>query len=322
MGKVLRKISFREVYEEWLKSKKGELKPSSYVKYRNIVKSYLIGRFGDKDIRTISYEEVKKHFDKLKMEGGREHMGLADTTRRIIATVIKAIFKYAIIKRNLRAAELGDLKIQCAYKPLRILSVDEHVALENECRKNMSKKDLGIILAMYTGLRIGELCALKWEDIRFGEDVIAVRRTMYRLQTNDQSGKKTEIVEVAPKSSKSLRDIPIPEILKTTLLNAKKDPKAYVLSGSGKKVEPRRMQYYLKKLTEKLDLKNVKCHTLRHTFATYCIEFGVDVKTLSAVLGHASVQITMDRYVHPTMDMKKKCMDKLAEGLQGKRVAS
>ena len=315
MGKMR---TFEKVFEEWLVKRSADLKQSSLVKYRNIVKNYLIGRYGDRAMCSISYEEVKRYFEKMKKSGGRAGVGLADTTLRTIATVIKSIFRYAEKYEKLEVADLTELRVDCDMRLLRILSTKEQIRLEEECRKNMSGKDIGIILAMYSGLRVGELCALKWGDIKLEEGIISINRTVYRLQSEEFVGKKTQIVEVRPKSKKSRREIPIPEHIKAILASRKGEDEEYLLSGNGKIVEPRRMQYYMKKLAEKLEMKNVTCHTLRHTFATRCVEFGVDVKTLSEILGHSSVQITMDRYVHPTMEMKKKSMEKMAEGVHGK----
>ena len=315
MGKM---VTFEKVFEEWLVKKNAELKQSSLVKYRNIVRNYLKGRYEKTDIRKISYDEVHRYILELRQSGGRKRRGLADTTLRTIVTVIRSIFKYADRHMKLEVADLSELKIACDMKILRILSTKEQIRLEEECRKNMTQKDVGVILAMYAGLRIGELCALRWRDIRLDEGIINISRTVYRLQSVDANGKKTKVVVEKPKSKKSIREIPIPEHLKDLLKTRKGQDEEYLLSGSEKIVEPRGMQRYIKKLTEKLEMEKVTCHTLRHTFATRCVEFGVDIKTLSEILGHSSVQITMDRYVHPTMEMKKRSMEKMVEGIYGK----
>ena len=168
----------------------------------------------------------------------------------------------------------------------------------------------GLLLALYTGLRIGELCALRWSCIDLREQTIRIAATMQRL---GGTGEGTRIVIGAPKSDSSLRTIPLPAQIAVLCRHMQPvDPEAYVLTGGPAYMEPRTLQYRLKRYTAACGLEGVHAHTLRHTFATRAIESGFELKSLSEVLGHATTAITMERYVHSTLEMKRTNMNKLA----------
>ena len=288
----------------WLDSKAPELKPSSVVRYKSIIRNHLLPELGRYRIEKISTEKVEKYIKRLQMDN-EERIRPAVATIRIIVTVTKAIFRYAKESEGIKTADLSKIKVKSGKKEMRILSVKEQKKIENYCEKNLSRKSIGVILCLYTGLRIGELCALKWKDIDLEEKVIHVRHTVYRIQDlSDNAEKKTMIVETAPKSVSSLRDVPLSGRMCGFLSKIKAEPEDYVLSGSSKIIEPRRMQYYFAGIAEENNVSKIKFHSLRHTFATRYVECGRDVKILSEILGHSSVQITLDRYVHPTMEMK------------------
>ena len=162
-------------------------------------------------------------------------------------------------------------------------------------------------------MRIGEICALKWEDIYITEQCIRVHRTMQRIQISEKEGDKTKVVIQAPKSDCSNRKIPIPSGILPILISAQKNGKTFLLTGLEERyVEPRNMENYFKSVVKTCQITNVNFHALRHTFATRCVELGFDVKSLSEILGHANVNITLNRYVHPSMDLKQKNMDMLS----------
>ncbi|MBR1485871.1 MAG: site-specific integrase, partial [Synergistaceae bacterium] len=179
-------------------------------------------------------------------------------------------------------------------------------------KKHFDLTALGILLSLFTGLRIGELCALKWSDFSFADKEFRVQRTMQRLHNlNENSVRKTFIEIDAPKSPCSLRKIPIPgELIK--YLKSFYVEGAFVLSGSKNKfVEPRTMENRFKSVLKKCGVEQINFHALRHSFATRCVELGFDVKSLSEILGHANVNITLNRYVHPSMKLKHVNMNKL-----------
>lgn len=208
---------------------------------------------------------------------------------------------------------LDRLTVKKTQLDMRVLSVDEQHRLCDILMRDMNLTKFGVLLCMYTGIRIGEVCALKWESIDFSEGILSIRETLQRIQVMDVGAcKKTKIVITEPKSKKAIRDIPLPGFVLEYAASLKHNPKAYILTGcSDRYIEPRSLQYTFKKYTQECGLTDVNYHALRHTFATRCIELGFDVKTLSELLGHSSVNITLNRYVHSSMDTKKTNMQRL-----------
>ena len=173
----------------------------------------------------------------------------------------------------------------------------------------MNHFKMAVLLVLFTGLRLGELCALKWADIDFENKMLTVNQTVQRLYAEGHKT-KTILIETIPKSEHSMREIPLPAVLLELLTQFRNDKK-YVFGGD-KPMEPRTMQYQFKKILKETEMSNTNFHILRHTFSTNCIEDGMDVKSLSEMLGHSDVQITLNRYVHPSMDIKRKYIDSLS----------
>ena len=176
----------------------------------------------------------------------------------------------------------------------RLLSKEEQ---ERLCRYVLSNPDstkIAVMLSYYAGMRIGEVCGLKWCDIDLNQGVLNVERTVQRVYENGS----TRVIIGSPKSKSSVRTIPLPEFVADILRCYKNDNAACVLSGENKPVEPRTLQNRFKSLLKKVNLPSVNYHSLRHLFASNCIELGFDVKTLSEILGHSTAEITLNRYVH------------------------
>lgn len=196
---------------------------------------------------------------------------------------------------------------------MRVLSRNEQEELYHYLYTELTPGNIGILISLFTGLRVGEVCALRWEDISFPEQAIYVHQTMQRVQVKNDPNQKTKIIITAPKSACSIRTIPIPDLLVPVLELYKTTAIGYVLTNSHQRImEPRTLQNYFKKALRNSSIKDANFHSLRHTFATRCIELGFDVKTLSEILGHAGVNITMNRYVHPSMELKKENMQRLS----------
>ena len=181
-------------------------------------------------------------------------------------------------------------------------------------KNNPTLINVGIMISLFTGIRIGELCALQWKDISIETKTISINKTLQRIQTPN-GPTKTAITISEPKSNCSIREIPIPDILIEFLILANSTSNStlsYVLTNNQKYAEPRTVQNHFKLVISSCHIADANFHALRHTFATRCIEVGFDIKSLSEILGHANVNITLNRYVHPSMDLKKKNMDKLS----------
>lgn len=179
---------------------------------------------------------------------------------------------------------------------------------------NFSLKNAGILLCLFTGIRVGELCALCWENICLQDRVLCVQHTMQRIQTDTPFDQKTKVMITSPKSKHSIRVIPLPEDFAKLLASIQPESSSgFFLTGKEHQwVEPRSMQNHFKRVLQCCAISPANFHTLRHTFATRCVELGFDLKSLSEILGHANVNITMNRYVHPSMELKRDHMQKLS----------
>lgn len=197
---------------------------------------------------------------------------------------------------------------------MRVLSRIEQKQLSEYLVKNLSCSNLGIMVCLYTGIRIGEVCALKWKDISFDEQILYIHKTMQRIQKQDDGAEKTKIIITEPKRTCSIRIIPLPDELFKLLKENRNSDDTFLLTGHHKYyIEPRTMQNRFKTVVKNCNIEEANFHALRHTFATRCVELGFDIKSLSEILGHASVNITLNRYVHPSMKLKQRNMNKLSD---------
>jgi integrase len=197
---------------------------------------------------------------------------------------------------------------------MRVLSDDEQAILEKFLCTDMDESKLGIFVCLYTGIRIGEVCSMLWSDFSLEKGVLNVSRTMQRIQNLEtESSEKTKVVTTDPKSDFSVRTIPLPDCLLEKLKQFNPALQGtYLLTGeAGRFIEPRTYQYRFKSYLLKCGITDANFHALRHTFSTRCVALGFDLKSLSEILGHANVNITLNRYVHPTLEMKRSNMNKL-----------
>lgn len=296
-------MKFEDIAKEWLDYKKIEVKQSTYCNYAFIINKYLNKEFGRLDIEKISNFNiyVQKWSESLKSK-----------TVRDIVNVLKAILNYYEDEYNkkLDYRRINMPKIEKSH--LQILTKHEKAKIERYCLDQGDLMAIGIIIAMYTGMRIGELCALKWENIDLKAKNIYVKQTLQRVY--DSNLRKSNIIIDKPKTENSVRTIPINSKLYEILSEIIKKYKNtdYFLSGSSEKyIEPRKYQNYFKSVLKKSKVKDYKFHILRHTFATNCIEVGMDIKSLSEVLGHSDINITLKTYVHSSRKIKKKYLEKL-----------
>lgn len=304
---------FSNIASEWFESIKLHTKTSTQNKYHNMLTNYILPEYGNQPFSTITYEFIEAHCKFLLESGGKKWNGLSPKTVSDVLAIIRNISKFAIRKGIYVANDANAVQIRQDIKPMRVLNKAEQSQLCEYILKKPEACSIGILVCMFTGLRIGEICALRWEDISFSDQSIYIHHTLQRIQMHRGHGAKTEVVVTTPKSSCSIRKIPLPdEILEILVLN-KKASSGYVLTNDEYKfIEPRTMQNKFKKILKAVGIENANFHALRHTFATRCVELGFDVKSLSEILGHATVNITMNRYVHPTYEMKKKNMQKLS----------
>ena len=307
--------------DQWLIFIKPQVKESTFIRYKNIVENHLRPNIGKIILPKITTERLKKFIGMLLTDGRLDkNGGLSSKTVSDIIVIIKETFNYISSCGEKIECNYKDLKIKrCPQRDMQILTVAEEKLLVDTLMKDNSLIKTGILLSLFTGIRIGELCALQWGDISFDENIIIIRKTMQRLQKEDNStknGGKTYILISKPKSKCSNRQIPLPSFLIDILQKYKDKNENYILTNDPISfIEPRTLQNHFKRIIKQINLKDINYHALRHTFATRCVEAGFDIKSLSEILGHSSVKITLDKYVHSSMEQKRLNMERLQQSI-------
>lgn len=314
----LRKASsdYGSILVSWLESQRLGIKESTYARYYQIVHTHLIPDLGPVRIEQISAKLIEKYVAQL-LESGRIDGtgGLSTKTVGDILVIIKATVEYARYSNYPLQCNLDKVYIKQQAKETRVLSAEEQQRLTLILLKDTDLIKFGVLLSLYTGIRIGEVCALKWENFSISNGILSVKETIQRITdtSNNHCVSKTKIVITEPKSKCSIRDIPLPPFIISIAKNFQSENTAYVLTGEKNRyIEPRTMQNHFKSLIRESRINDANYHALRHTFATRCIEVGFELKTLSEILGHSNVNITLNRYVHSSLDLKKEYMSKLS----------
>ena len=293
-----------------LQKTEQNLKESSLSQYNFLCERYIVPFFKNLAPNELTNDTIKKFMEHLKNEGLKGQPLAPKTINDITSLAIQVIKSYCNFEINIKKPSYSQSEIT--------------VFTETECQKlktfistRTTSKKLGIMIAMLTGIRIGELCALKWEDIDLQNGVMHITKTMQRVRkkaTDTKTKAKTKIIIDTPKSISSIRTIPLPIILINKLKKFKGKPDTYVLTNTKKYIEPRTYQRNFKAFLNACGVKDNNFHTLRHTFATLAVALEMDIKTLSVLLGHSNVSFTMKIYVHPNLEHKRNQMEKVAVG--------
>lgn len=289
---------------QWLESVKISRKISTYNKYKTIYLLHIKSVIGEFHINFINGRHIEKIINNAAM--------LSAKTQNDIICVIKMILEYAAQNGETPNFSMKGYSIKQKYKYIRVLSVEEQRKLTDFLLNDRNLIKIGIYLSLCTGLRIGELCALQKGNINLDTGELFVCKTLQRVQIENGES-KTKVIITEPKSINSIRNIPLPEFLTDICrcLYKKLKPEDFLLTGTTKYMEPRALQYHFKKYIKDCDIEDLNFHALRHTFATRCVENGFEIKTLSEILGHVNVNITLNRYVHSSIDLKRANMEKL-----------
>ena len=306
----MNKKTIREIAEAWKEYKRPYVKQSTMAAYVLILENHVLPEFGDND---SLHEHDVQAFVLKKIEHGLSAKSVKD-----ILIVLKMVMKFGVKNEWMNHYE-WDIKFPVNSQPkeLEVLSVANHKKILDYVQHNFTFMSLGIYISLSTGLRIGEICALKWSDINVADGKITVQRTIERIYMVEGEKKHTQLVINTPKTVNSCREIPISKELLAMVKPMKKVVNAdfYVLTNEDKPTEPRTYRNYYNRLMEKLDIPKLKYHGLRHSFATRCIEAGCDYKTVSVLLGHSNISTTLNLYVHPNMEQKKRCINKMLKSL-------
>lgn len=301
----MKTITFKEVCSEWLHRKEQYIRESTYSTYYSHLENHIYPSLGSTECGLLTEADLQNAVTGWAGE-------LSEKSVKDIVMILKACIKYA---NKCGYINLKDMDIRYPskknYKKIKTYSAYEQRRIIRAVEADLNYKSLGILITLYTGIRIGELCALKWCDIDFKNNTVYITKTLQRLYFKDDNGNGyTKITITAPKTLSSIREIPLSSVIMNIIRKLRlKSGDAYVLTGNCKFIEPRTYRNYYNKFVEELGIRCLNFHSLRHTFATVCIESGADYKTVSELLGHSTVNMTLNLYVHPSMEQKRRCVE-------------
>jgi len=307
------KIYYKQVLEEWLINKEKTTKTTTFYKYQSVIEKNINPILGNIVFKKIKNEDISNFFDNKMI------ITLSDSTKNLLLVIINSSIKYGVDKKYRKSFPVLKVKIKQPKARIVYLTKKEQSILEKYINDNFNLRNLAILMDLYTGLRIGELCALQWSDIDFVNNTISISKTVQRIKDNDiNSNTKTKLIITEPKTEHSVRTIPIPKFLIEILKKYRSNEDIYIFTKSNKPKDPRALEKYFKDLLSKCGIRDLVFHSLRHTYATRSREAGIDIKILSELLGHSSYKITLDIYVHTSLDFKKDSVKSLVKYLKPK----
>lgn len=305
------KKSISEIVTLWKTDKKQYVKKSTFSAYTLLVENHLLPIFGNRHV--IEETDVQGFvFHKLEM-------GLSHKTVKDILIVLKMILKFGAKNKWIDYTPLDiQFPTERERHNVEVLSKSNQKKIMNYIQEHFTFRNLGVYICLSAGIRIGELCALTWEDIDTENGIISVSRTIQRIYVIENGERRTELILDTPKTKNSIREIPISKDLLRILKPFKKivNSSFFVLTNDAKPTEPRTYRSYYKNLMKELNMPELKFHGLRHSFATRCIESNCDYKTVSVLLGHSNISTTLNLYVHPNMEQKKKAIEQMFKALR------
>lgn len=308
---VTNKKTIKEIANFWKEDKRQYVKQSTMAVYLLSLENHILPAFGSK--MGVTEEDVQA-FALEKLNGG-----LSQKTVKDMLIVLKMVLRFGEKQGWLNHTEWR-VKYPTSQPAiaLPILTKANQKKLMTYLKDNFSFLNLGILVCLSTGLRIGEVCALRWSDIDMVTGTLYVNRTIERIYIVDTEKPHTELVVNTPKTKNSLREIPLSKELVRVLRPLMKivNVNYYILTNDMKPTEPRTYRNYFNRLLRQLDIPRLKFHGLRHSFATRCIESHCDYKTVSVLLGHADISTTLNLYVHPNEEQKRNCIDKMMRNMK------
>ena len=303
--------TIKEIGEAWAKDKSQYVKESTMAVYQLSLKNHIVPAFGGKQMLT---EADVQAFALEKLQKGLNQKSVKD-----MLIVLKMIQRFGEKQGWLEHAEWQvRFPANPQKKALPILTKADQKKLMEYIEGHFTFLNLGIYICLHTGMRIGEVCAIRWADFDLTKGIVSVNRTLERIYVVDADKPYTKVIESTPKTKNSQREIPLSKHLTGMLKPLMKivNQEYYVLTNNDRPTEPRTYRTYFNHLTTKLGIPHLKFHGLRHSFATRCIESRCDYKTVSVLLGHADISTTLNLYVHPNEDQKRSCIHKMLKSLK------
>ena len=310
--KINRNLLLSDRLQSWLTTRYGYVKNTTYESYYYCLNKHIIPYFKENNIFFITEEEAKKFCEYINL-----NTELSRSYKIKILQILKTALKEILDTGGEKQPILDALKLpksQDEYKKVEIFSVYEQSLIEDILLKGGTNLDTGLMICLYTGIRLGELCALKWEDVDLETRLISINKTLLRTRNFDNTENKTKLILNSPKSRSSIRNIPLPDFLCQMIYrlssgtNIKED---FILSNSPSPIDPRTVQRYHEKVLQKACIGHRKFHAMRHTFATRALELGIDIRTLSDILGHSKISTTLDIYAHSLLEQKRLAISKM-----------
>lgn len=307
----MKRKSFDEVVMLWQTDKRQYVKQSTYAAYLLLIRNHLLPAFSGKYSVTEDMVQIFV-FNKLRQ-------GLSRKSVKDMLIVLKMILRFAAKHKYMEHQNIDVIfptERECRH--VEVLSKNDQKRIMEFLRDHVTFMNLGIYICLCAGLRIGEVCALVWDDIDVEAGVINISKTIQRIYVIDGDRNHTELIIGTPKSKNSIRSVPLAKDLLNKLRPLKDSSQGnfYVLTNSASPTEPRTYRNYYNQLITKLGVPKLKFHGLRHSFATRCIESNCDYKTVSVLLGHSNISTTLNLYVHPNMEQKKKCIEQMFDALR------
>ncbi|BBL16061.1 MAG: tyrosine-type recombinase/integrase [Alistipes communis] len=302
---------FSKIVALWKEDKKQYVKRSTFAAYTLLIENHILPSFGE---MALVEEQDVQTFVFRKLNEGLSHKTIKD-----ILIVLKMILRFGV-KNQMTEYRQIDIKFPTERDKhsIDILSRSHQKQIMEYIRLHFTFKNLGIYICLSAGMRIGEICALTWDDLDVENGIIHVRKTIQRIYVIEEHRKYTEVILDTPKTKNSIREIPMTKNLLKMIRPIKKivNGNFYVLTNEPKPTEPRTYRNYYKQFMQSLGLPLMKFHGLRHSFATRCIESKCDYKTVSVLLGHSNISTTLNLYVHPNLEQKKRCMEQMSRLLR------
>ena len=311
--------TFDFIAADWLHAIRSMVKESTYTRYHRTVHEYLLPKFGNIQLVKLTAGEINRMSAELLQSGGKRGTGLSPKTVSDMLSVLKLILCHGT-RSGYACPDTAQIERPRTKLPrIKTLCSAEMQRLERILWRSDDNVSLGILLSLYTGVRIGELCGLRWEDVDFNRGTVKISRTIERIANlNVTSSAKTKVIISAPKTENGIREIPLPQAMLAYLCMKKKSGQCYIVTGSERCSEPHTMYVRYQRYLKRNGFDAYTFHALRHTFATRCVEAGFDVKSLSEILGHSDVTTTLRSYVHPSMEKKRQQIEMLLpENIRG-----
>ena len=306
-------MTTQKLLTEWLETYQREhIKARTYSRYQGLITMHIVPTLGKRNISELGRREIQEFLTQQKKDGNiRNGEKLSATSTNMMLSVLNLAFEYACDMEYIEENPCVRVRrTKAETKKIEAFTVEEQRAIESEIARSDDRRLHGVLLCLYTGLRIGELLGLTWNDVDLERGVIKITKTVYREK--DENGAWQLCVDT-PKTKASDRVVPLPEYITNMLrMDCESAITPYVVENKkGERMSIRSYQYIFEKLTERAGVRKLNFHALRHTFATRAIECGMDIKTVADIMGHQNASITLNRYAHCMLDHKIEMMQKL-----------